>query len=370
MNKHVRPPGLVLALSSMLAAAVPASISVSAETVPAGAIAQVKIFVTEPMPISHGTALVAYDAGLLDPAVGIHLLATSGDACGAAQVRDGRITLTFSSVSGTLGLNPDYPVLTIAIPVRAGAPAGASSPVTLDALTLVDLLGVSQPLEVKPGSITVGGTTSINDVLPGGGTLAPNEPFLLLGTGFQPGARVAMEGVTTLSVNVVDANMIELASPDPVVLDGARIRLSQRNGRALYYSYLRGIPLGRSSDALIAGTVPVFPANATADALIDPTFPEAGLLAGFAIENQHNHSVAVTLAVYTAGRVPVARKTFSLPPRARIWRSVSEVFPGIFQPGGVLRVTAAEPVRVMGLLADTAAVTVAPVPATPVPAGF
>jgi hypothetical protein len=113
------------------------SLSVSRETAPPGGIAQMKVFVTEPKPISTGGAFMTFDA--YADVVGIALMNPNQDVAGVALVRGTDVSLAFTSPSATFGTSVDYPVLAVAGHVPADAPIGAYYPLTIDA-TAVQLL--------------------------------------------------------------------------------------------------------------------------------------------------------------------------------------------------------------------------------------
>ena len=124
------------------------------ETVPPGGIVQAKLFVTEPMPISTATA--AFSFGGVESLEGIALLSPARDALGVAVVRGSEMVLSVLSPSGTLGMNRDYPVLTVTGRVAATTPVGTQFALTMDAASMqfTDASGAAYPASVAAGRST------------------------------------------------------------------------------------------------------------------------------------------------------------------------------------------------------------------------
>src|SRR4051812_6081746 len=99
---------LVLAPAA-LGAVVPfagVSLAVSEEKAPPGGIAQVKISVTEPKPISTGSMFTSF-AGF-DAFAGIAVMSPANDTYGVAQIRGSQIRFAVLSTTGSFGTEPDY----------------------------------------------------------------------------------------------------------------------------------------------------------------------------------------------------------------------------------------------------------------------
>src|SRR5882724_10955463 len=95
-----------------IAQTTPTTLRVTNEIAPPGGMAQIKVLLTSPMPITSGNMAFDFSSFGFDDISGIALF--SGDAVGAAVVNHGRLNVTFASPGGTLGTNADYPLLTVA----------------------------------------------------------------------------------------------------------------------------------------------------------------------------------------------------------------------------------------------------------------
>jgi hypothetical protein len=155
------------------------SLSAASPTVPPGGLLQMQVFVTEPKPILKGKQrlqAVATGASLLEaipgaasPVAAIRdaaLFSTGGDVSGVAVTGSSGTQFFFSSPLGTFGQSIDTPVITLAYPVRSTAVAGQSAALKLDpSFSLwLDPNGKQYPVELKSGTMTVGGALSISDI--------------------------------------------------------------------------------------------------------------------------------------------------------------------------------------------------------------
>jgi hypothetical protein len=324
--------------------------------------AQVKVLLTSPQPITGGGVKFDGASGLAD---GIALSSTTGDVFGAALQNGGQIDVRFTSPNGTFGTEPDYPLMTFTFGIDPAAIPGTSSPAGIGSGSLwQSLLGTQAPIELKPGSVTVGGSVSVTDVIPGGGVLQAGATFSILGTGFTPKTRLNINPLVMSSYAVVSPNEIRVTLASGGVLDGTQIRLRNPDGSmATYYSYMRGVKAGVSNHPLIARAVPIFSTRTSVSAvlpsLILPQF-NSSYAVGVALQNPGSAAADVTLELVSAPGAPVKSATVTLAPRARISRELSEWF-GVPAPSGAsVRMRSASPVQVLGLLANTADGTVQP----------
>src|SRR5436190_8837704 len=99
---------LSLCAGALAHSQIPATVRVSSEMAPPGGMAQVKVLLTSPQPITGGG--LRFD-GALSAADGISLFSSAGDVFGVA-VQDGQsVSVRFVSPGGTFGTNADYPLM-------------------------------------------------------------------------------------------------------------------------------------------------------------------------------------------------------------------------------------------------------------------
>jgi hypothetical protein len=361
-------PGFLLALLPVFSMAQVNTLRLSNEVAPPGGIAQVKVTLTSPQPISLGRLGLVADLGF----EGVSMFSSAGDVSGAA-VRNASgtgISVRFTAPSGTLGTaSDDYPILALAFRVPAGALPGTVFSVNLDGASslLSDLLGRPLSLEVQPGSVTVGDNLSITDVLPGGGLIAANQAIRILGLGFGPKTQVRIKEQVKVPSSFINSNEIDLALPTPFVLDGARIEARDPDGSSVtYFSYLRAIPIGQSARPLLARTDPIFASTLLTEALVPPTaaIVSPTTFTGLALQNPGNAPVTVTLEQYTGSSLK-RRTSVKVPARSRILRETSEWLgiPPII--GTSWHVMASAPIQVLSLLGDERDGTVMPLSVLP-----
>jgi len=340
--------------------------------------AQIKVQVTSPKPITTG--YMDLDLSGVDSIDGIALFSPTGDVGGAAVVHDGRLQVQFTSPKGTLGTSVDYPLLTVAASISKSAVAGQKWAVTLDPSASIwqDLLGAPILFEFQQGSITVGGSVSITNVLPGGGTLAPGARFSILGAGFSPKTKVAVRGMNTTSIQYVSPTEIRVTVRDGGMLDGTMIQVQNPdNSSDTYFSYLRGISAGQSTRSLLAHSVPIFSINTASEAVLPSTIsPQVNpdYFTAIALQNPNAAPADITVESHSAAGDLTGSTVVTLPAAYRISREVSELFGAVLPTGSYLRVVSKTPVQVLGLLGNdrtNVVVPIAPIivsgPAPPLP---
>src|SRR5580698_1074327 len=108
------------------------TIRVSSETTPPGGMAQMKVLLTSPKPITSGNMDLDMSDVSFDSIDGIALFNSTGDVGGAAVVKNGKVNVQFTSPKATLGLDADYPLLTVALTMSQFATRGQTFKVELD----------------------------------------------------------------------------------------------------------------------------------------------------------------------------------------------------------------------------------------------
>jgi len=166
------------------------------------------------------------------------------------------------------------------------------------------------------------------------------------------------------STRFVSPTRLEVTVGQDALMHGKRIRLTNGDPdrtMATYDSFMRSIPLGESSNTLLARTVPIFSLASFSEAYFNP-FAGPGHFSALAFKNPGSESADISLEGYSAEGELIASTTFTLPEARRISREVSELLPDVvFAEGSYLRAISTVPVQMLGLLGDDAAGTVLPV---------
>lgn len=323
------------------------SLKVSREVAPPGAIAQMKVFVTEPKPITTGYAGLEFDA--YDDVVGIAL--ASGDTAGIAVVRGGQIALSVLSPSGTFGTDLDYPVLTIAGRVAATAQVGVRIPMSIDpaSLQLTDSTGAVYPAEVKDGYLLSGGELSIGDVVPGSADLSTGDVVSIFGTGFSPDSKVRLKETPLADVQYVSPTRIDVVLAAPARMHGKAIRVKNRDGfEVTYFSYQRTHRSGSTADPVLRDVVPIFAGPPSGMQAIDVFETTAGL----ALQNLDATDTLAFVEFLDAGGSLLASGTIEVPASSYVVRSLSEIFGSSLGTSGVITVAGAAPLQALGVEVD------------------
>jgi hypothetical protein len=341
------------------------TLRVSSEVTPAGEMAQVKLLMTSPMPIIGGNGAFDFSQVSFASIDGINLFSPTGDVAGAAIVKGSRVDVRFLSPGGTFGTSTDYPIMTVALRTSPNCFLGEIMPVNMNPFAS-QWTNSSGPVgfEYKPGSVTIGGSLSVTDVIPGGGVLPPGGTFSIIGTGFSPKTSISVRGISTSSIVYVSPTEFLATTRNGGRLDGAIIQVKNPdNSQVTYDSYMRSIQVGSSTRPLLASTVPILPMNPDFEAVIQDNWSalNPSNFVAVALENSSLGSANITIdAVSPSGSI-IGTTQLTLDPRYRIQREVSELFGAPLALGGQLHITSDQPVQMMGLLGNDVNGTVVPV---------
>lgn len=352
---------VMLASQAMsLLAQKPISLRVNSVTVPAGCVAQMNLVTTEPTPLSRGTAGFEYDSS--SDILGVSTWSADGSAAGTAVFGNGRLVTNLTSATANLGSTAEYPILSVAVRIKAGLPAGTVIPFNMNLSTssFQNLFG-PVAVEVQQGTITVGGTMCVTDVLPGGGRIAANQIVTVQGQGFPTDVRVDMEGVDNLAVQYISSTELRLTAPAPYVLDGKRVRVRSRAGeQVIYFAYMRGVRDGTSSSALLNRTMPLVSTRSWQEAYVSPAVNTTTQYTGIGLLNDSDTNATVTLIFQRtlSSTVNTATATLTIAPRGLIVREAFELLKYKKKDGGTLRIVSTVPIRMLGMIADDTAQTV------------
>lgn len=375
------------------------SLRVADAVVPPGGIYQYQLLLTEPKPIGNGSTRPGVPAGPRGPVRGLALQVprgvaindASGQASGVAVVApDGTITVKLTSPNITLGTDVSYPLFTMTMPVNTTATPGQVFPVTLDGANslFLDSSGKQYTQEITNGTLTIGGAgdQSITDVIPGGGLLPDRTLIRVLGLGFTPNTRIAIEGTTILPADTtfvsdkeIDVKLCNgVAEPAPAIcpntganfqLDGERVRATNKDNNKVveYFSYMRTADApGSSANNLVAEVHPMF-SRQTFNTATLPYVTDATHFTGLALQNPGATDSTVLIEMLNANNVALESTTIVLPASTKIVRDIKDWFTVPFGPQEVTvraTVTTGPPLQMLGLLGDSVAGTVTPVTVT------
>jgi hypothetical protein len=358
-----------------------AGLSVASPTVPAGGLLQMQVFMTEPKPILKGKqgvgtktaqqAFVADTVALpLDAVRDAAIFSTDETVCGFAVMNAGATRFFFSSPLGTFGQNTDTPVLTVAYPVKATAKPGQSVSLTLDPndSLWLDPQGDDYVLELKSGAMTVGGSLSITDVIPGGGVVPAGTVISITGVGFEPQSKVDFGEAKVATTQYVNSKLIEVTLRNAAQISGQRIRIdNQNNEQAVYFPYQRTKRSGKSTHALVAASFPLFAQTPQTLGYFRPIL-EGTSFSGIALQNLNSTSAKATLKLYSSTGALLSTKALTLPTNTYVARDLAELFPQASPKDGTrLTVTSNLAIQMLGLLGDDASGMVLPVAPTGTP---
>jgi hypothetical protein len=340
------------------------SLAVANSVVPPGGMFQYQLMLTEPKPIGNSSSRPTLPSG--SPS-GITLNDPMGVTAGVATIGTDGIRVITTSPLSTFGTSPDleYPIVAIAMQISSDAVVGSQFPISVDLANSfwLDPFGQPYPQEVRPGTLTIGGTLNISNVVPGGGFQPAGSRISIFGMGFTPLSRLAIEGVT-LTVDdyqVVSPNQIDVVLPQGLRMDGARVRVKNKNGEvARYFSYLRTQPLGQSANALVNRSYPLF-ARTTYTSATMAWQRDAATFSALALENPGTTSAEVTVEMRSAANEVLGSFSFPLPPMSKITRDLTDFFSQPPAAAAQVHVTSTQRLRVLGLLGDQTAGTMVPV---------
>jgi len=378
-NSFIRVAWLALLLTpGYLVAADPApfagvELRIPDETVHPGGMLQLKVEITEPKPILKGGQRARYQAQFLGPVQGIALFSPNGDASGTAVLSKGGAQFSLSSPFKSMGTNSDYPILTIAMPVKATAIRGKTASLVLDPSLSrwVDPNGQDYPVLLANGLLTVGGTFSISNIIPGGGVVPAGATIRILGVGFQPAFRVQINEATVAKTTYISSNEIDVRLTTDIQMTSRRVRVINRatGERVEYFSYQRTTSIGKSQHALIAVTMPLFAQSTWKLAYFKPVL-SGSQFSGLALQNETTTDAKVRLQLFGSNGLLLATRNQLIAANRRMTRDVAEFFSGVVpETGTTLKVSviSGPPIQLLGLLADDALGTVDPQDPSPTP---
>jgi hypothetical protein len=330
------------------------------ETAPAGGTVQMKLEDTDGTPISGGRPSFAFDAGVFDAVTGIGVFAPTGEAAGAAVIDGNRVTIAYVTTTPVTG---DYPIMTVALRLRQDAAKGSRTQFGLNPSSIWTVDGRVVRPRISPGTVTVGGSVAISNVVPGDGWFPAGTVVSVHGVGFNSGSRLRVEDISITGVRFVSSTEMRFTLREAANLTAARLRVDNPDlSRATYYSYIRGVAAATSDRALLSTTQPFFSGTKRSLATVGPIPAMNGAqYAALALQNPGLASANVTLELVDSDDTVLHSSTRSLQNGYRLALELSELFDGMAPPpGAFVRVISSLPIQVFGLLCDEGAWTITP----------
>ena len=328
---------------------------------PPGGIVQMKVESYEVTPISGGRPGFSFDSAMFADAEGFDMV-VDGELAGAAVIDGSRVALSYATNGAS---TTDYPILTVSMRIRPDVAVGTKTLFALDPQSTWHISPTGTPLvasRLRPGIVTVGGSVSITDVVPGAGVWPAGTIVSVRGVGFNSGTRLRVDGVATRSVRFISSTEMRFTLAATAQLRGVRLRAENSDFRSEYYAYMRGTTTTVSSRALLAATEPIFSVTPRAAATLGP-FPLSSerQYAGLALQNPTPGDVVVRIALYDGGGALLYRSSRMLARQQRLAMELSELLDGVTPPSGSsVAVRASAPIDVIGLLCDDESWTVSP----------
>ena len=357
-------------------------------SVPPGGIFQWQLSNTEPKPIGNGSTRPQVPSG---PVRGVAVNDPNGLAVGIAVVNPSpfNIAIKLSSPDALLGTTIAYPIVTMSMPLSASLTPGATFPISIDTASTLfaDASTNYTTLEFAPGTLTIAPSNNpyVSDVIPGGGLLADRTLIRVLGSGFTPNTRVAIEDTTVfappspdtifissteIDVRICNGTVAPTATTCPNTgatfqLDGERVRVREGNATLDYYTYLRSDDVAGSSATTLVNLVhPMYSRHQYLTSIV-PLVNTATQFTGFSLQNTSGADAGIEVRLLDNSNATVGGPVnFTLPTGKKITRDVIADWFGGSVPAGAVKVKVSSgpvSVQMLGMLGDTSAGTVTPV---------
>jgi len=337
------------------------SLRIPDEAAPAGGTVQMKVMTTEVTPISGGRPRFSYSPSMFEGVLGFGMMASNGEIAGAAIVDGTRVQIVYD---GTSLLTGDYPILTVVLPIRSDAIPGWQTAFTLDNSSLWNYSNRGpSSARISPGTVTVKGTTSISDVIPGEGVWPAGTVVTVRGTGFDDRTSVRVNDSLITADRVVSPTELQFDLAAPSEIRGLKITVSGAQNAATYYAYMRGITKVASARTLLASVEPIFSTAQRTRATLAPALAmSGGQYEAVALQNPNPADVAVGLSLRDADGTVIYETARTLAARERLALEASELLDGVAPPAGsTIVVTSSQPIDAFSLLCDEATASVVPV---------
>ncbi|HXM41976.1 MAG TPA: hypothetical protein VN924_12025 [Bryobacteraceae bacterium] len=260
---------------------------------------------TTPQDVATGRLVMDLDPSVFASIGSVAVFGAHGDAYGMATVSGLHLDAQFSSGSGAVGALPELtpasggigqvrglPVLVVNAAVLASAPVGSNVSIAADPSQSPwnDPQGNPYSVSVSAGSLTVGGSLSVQNIAPGGGILPAGTVVQVLGTGFTAVTTVQVDEAGVSAVHLIGPQEIDVTLAAQAELTVQRFLLGNLDKTSVeYFSFLQAVPPPASASLLPAQ--PLFPLQTWSTQLVTYFPAEGGVLA---LENPTQEPVSVT----------------------------------------------------------------------------
>ncbi len=294
-----KPVLLLALLSNVVFAAAPGiTLQVSSETAPSGGYAQFKISLTTPTLVSSASVNMNFDPTIFGNIASVAAFSATGDQTGYATPKGMNVLASFTSASAGIGQLPDLPIFVVTVPVLATAKIGATFSIAASAT-----IG-AKTVTVNPGTFTVDGTLSIQNVTPGGGLLPTGTVVMINGAGFDATTIVTIDGVSLASTQLISAQQISVTLGGATEMTGKHVRVSTPAGESV--DYFASLP-NTITGSYVNGNVLILPSlPSPAYTAVQWNFdPDTGQVQWYSCL-QNPNSFPVTAVYYTANPTQAA----------------------------------------------------------------
>ena len=201
---------------------------------------QFKIRAESPVLIASGAFTIDLDPTVFGEISDVTVFGAAGDALGYARVAGRHAEVHFSSPSGSIGQLPGLSVAVLTAPVNAGA----TVPVTIDPSLApwLDTNGKPYTVTATPGAFRSGGAMWLRSVTPGGGYLPAGTVLRVNGGGFDATTKVAMDGVSIATQQLIDEQRIELTLGGATEMTAKHMTVTNGSGERQEFFTACGLP--------------------------------------------------------------------------------------------------------------------------------
>ena len=206
-------------------------------------------------------------------------------------------------------------MLAVTIPILANAPTGTASPITIDPSQgqWTDQNNSALSVSATPGSVTVGGSLSIQNVVPGGALLAAGTLVQINGTGFSTATTVSIAGVSVANTQFIGPSEIDVTLGGAGDLTGKQVVVANPDGSQVeFYSSISSVP--DQAPVNFAGLQPLLSMQTWTAATT--FFPGSGDTGPGGIALQNPNPVPVDVILQTLSLEGGAQTTITIPPGA------------------------------------------------------